>query len=355
VSGSRIVVAMSGGVDSSVAALLLRDRGFQVTGLFMRLGHHGSGPGRGCCSAEDAADARRIADLLGIPFYAVNFEPEFGRLVDGFVDEYRRGRTPNPCILCNRDLKFGRLFGFAAAAGAEVVATGHYASVVETAGRMAVRRGADREKDQSYVLFPLSQGQLRRTLLPLGDLAKAEVREIARRAGLPVAEKPESQDVCFVPAGGYRELLRSRGAATPGDIVDERGEKVGRHAGLEFFTIGQRRGLGAHRGPRYVTGIDPGSATVRIGPKGELYRAGLLAERWNGGGRFAPLPGESFLADVQVRYRHAAARAVVTGRGDGTAEARFAEPQASIAPGQAAVAYEGDLVAGGGWIARALD
>jgi tRNA-specific 2-thiouridylase len=206
----RILVAMSGGVDSSVAAFLLREEGWDVTGVFMRTGAHGDGQTRSCCSLEDGRDARAVADRLGIPFYALNFEEEFAAIVDDFVNEYGRGRTPNPCVLCNRDLKFGKLYEYAEAVGAARVATGHYASVVSRGGRFGVRKGRDPGKDQSYVLFPLTQEQLARTVLPLGDLPKNEVREVAARAGLSVAAKPDSQEICFVPAAGYRALLSEK-------------------------------------------------------------------------------------------------------------------------------------------------
>jgi tRNA-specific 2-thiouridylase len=352
-SRDRIVVAMSGGVDSSVTALLLRDAGYRVTGFHMRFAAPSPGTGGGDRGSEAAGDARRVAGWLGIPLHEADLRVEFGRIVDGFVAEYRRGRTPNPCVICNRELKFNRLLGFAAGTGADLVATGHYARVKDHGGRRAVRRGADPAKDQSYVLFALSQEQLRRTVLPLGGTTKEEVRSIARRAGLPVAERPESQDACFVPEGGYRELLRSRGPLVPGVIRDEEGRIVGRHGGVELFTVGQRKGIGAHGAPRYVLSVEPLTRTVRIGPRESLCRMELVAGEWVGCGREAPEAGEEFAAAVQVRYRHEAAPATVRGLGDGLVSVRFATPQAAIAPGQAAVAYEGDTVLGGGWITSA--
>lgn len=350
----RIVLAMSGGVDSSVAALLLREAGWDVTGLFMRTGSHGEGQTRSCCSLQDSHDARRVADRLGIPFYALNFEAEFGRIVDHFVDEYGRGRTPNPCVLCNRDLKFGKLYDYAAATGATHVATGHYGAVVERDGRFGVRRARDAAKDQSYVLFPLSQAQLARTVLPLGDLTKPEIRDLARRGGLAVSEKPESQEICFVPAGGYRELLARRGVATPGPILDRDGREIGRHAGLEFFTVGQRRGLGLAGGePRYVTAVEPETGAVRVGAREDLACAALVADGWVAGVRPAPAPGKSYRAAAQIRYRHRAAAATVIGEPDGDVRVEFDEPQDAVAPGQAVVAYVDGVVAGGGWIRRA--
>ena len=351
-AGDKIVTAMSGGVDSSVAALLLVRAGYEVTGLFMRTGSHGDGRTGSCCSLEDSEDARRVADRLGIPFYALNFEREFAAVIDDFVSEYARGRTPNPCVICNRDLKFGKLYEYAAAAGADQVATGHYAAVVREGERFAVRRGRDPGKDQSYVLFVLSQAQLGRTVLPLGDLPKDEVRRVARDAGLPVSGKPDSQEICLGPPGGYRDLLRERGVATPGPIVDAEGRELGRHEGMEFFTVGQRRGLGlAGAEPIYVTGIEAETATVRVGPREALGRRTLVAERWTAGGRPEPGDGESWRARVQIRYRHPAAPATVTGRGMGRVEVVFDDPEPAVAPGQAAVAYVGESVAGGGWIA----
>ncbi|MHC4473105.1 MAG: tRNA 2-thiouridine(34) synthase MnmA [Planctomycetota bacterium] len=347
-----VVVAMSGGVDSSVAALLLTREGYDVTGLFMRTGIHAdAGNPRSCCNVEDGRDARRVAEMLDIPFYALNFEREFTEIVDYFVSEYRGGRTPNPCIVCNRDLKFGRLLAYASAAGADHVATGHYASVVRREGRLAIRGGSDDAKDQSYVLFPLSQKQLGRTVLPLGDLSKDDVRRLAEEAGLPVSAKPESQEICFVSEGGYRRLLEGRGVGTPGPIVTREGREVGRHTGYEFFTVGQRRGLGRAFGePRYVTDIDPDGASVTVGPIDELRRPGLVAGGWVGGALPEPLEGESFAAEVKIRYRHAPAAATVTGMGGGRVRVWFGTPQTAVTPGQAAVAYDGDVVLGGGWI-----
>lgn len=342
---------MSGGVDSSVAAALLARAGHDVTGLFMRTGTHVGRTTRACCSLADGRDARAVADRLGIPFYALNFEGEFRGIVEDFVSSYRQGRTPNPCILCNRDLKFGKLYEYAAAVGADHVATGHYARVCPVGARMALRRGVDAEKDQSYVLFPLDQGQLGRTLLPLGELTKPAVREIARGAGLAVAAKAESQDVCFVPEDGYRSLLEPGGGPTPGSLIDRDGNVVGRHAGYELFTIGQRKGLGRGFGDaRYVTEILPGTKEVRIGPREDLLRSVLLAAGWVGGARPEPESGEEFRAEVKIRYRHAPARALVSGQPDGRVLVRFGEPQEAVTPGQAVVAYDGDLVLGGGWI-----
>jgi tRNA-specific 2-thiouridylase len=344
---------MSGGVDSSVAALLLREQGWDVTGVFMRTGAHGDGQSRSCCSLQDGQDARAVADRLSIPFYALNFEEEFAGIVDDFVSEYGRGRTPNPCVLCNRDLKFGKLYEYAGAVGADRVATGHYASVVLRAGRLGVRKGRDPGKDQSYVLFPLSQEQLARTVLPLGDLPKATVREIALDAGLTVADKPDSQEVCFVPAEGYRALLEGKGIGTPGPIVTESGEVVGQHRGHEFFTIGQRKGLPARGSAQYVTAIDAATGTVRIGDRSGLLGTGLVASGWVPGLLPTPSADEVIEATVKIRYRHEAVPAKVTGLAGDRVRIDFVEPQSAITPGQVVVAYEDDVVIGGGWIDRA--
>lgn len=331
----RVLVAMSGGVDSSVSALLLRRAGCDVTGVFMR--HGVPGNDRGCCSFDDAYDARRTADRLGIPFYSLNLEAEFGALVDRVVDEYAGGRTPNPCILCNRDLKFGRLFDFADAIGAATVATGHYARLEGG----VLRRGLDADKDQSYVLFDVER--LDRVEFPVGALRKDEVRTLAREAGLPVGDKPDSQDVCFVPGGDMGAFLSARTPMAPGDIVTGDGAVVGRHEGAARFTVGQRRGLGVAMGrPVYVRRVDTATNTVVVGDDPHSRGCTLRDVRWLA----PPRPR----ADVQVRYRHAAAPATIEG-----VEVRFDAPVRAVTPGQAAVFYDGDRVLGGGWIASTAD
>jgi tRNA-specific 2-thiouridylase len=353
-AGKKVLVAMSGGVDSSVAALLLKDQGYAPIGVFMRSGvtirEDAAGAPR-CCSVQDAEDARRVAGELGIPFYVLDFARDFDRLIARFCEEYGRGRTPNPCILCNRDLKFGRLFRYADLVEAALVATGHYARVEWEAGRWRLKRGLDRAKDQSYVLFPIGPARLDRVRLPLGELAKPEVRAIARRAGLPVRDKPESQDICFV-TGSIGDLIRARrpDLVRPGPILDAAGRELGRHEGVVHFTIGQRKGLGLALGrPHYVTGIRAEAAAVVIGPHEALAARGLAAEEmvWHD----AP-PAEPVRAEVQVRYRHAAAPAWVTRLDGGRAEVRFDEPQYAVTPGQAAVVYRDDRLLGGGWIER---
>ncbi|HEX6986885.1 MAG TPA: tRNA 2-thiouridine(34) synthase MnmA [Planctomycetaceae bacterium] len=361
----RVVLAMSGGVDSSAAAVLLRRSGYEVIGLFMRSGATDEGCAtspagglpvlaakphkQGCCSASDAADARRVADALDIPFHALNFRDAFGRIKDYFADEYLAGRTPNPCVMCNNWLKFGRLWDFARQVGATKIASGHYARVTESPVGNALLRGRDRSKDQSYVLFGLNRSLLANVLFPVGELTKPEIRELAREAGLRVAEKPDSQEICFIPDNDYAGFLRRyRGESdTAGELVDTAGNVVGRHEGYEKFTIGQRRGLGVTFGsPRFVVKIEPETRRVVIGTHEELGRRELEADRANW---LADVPGR-FRCAAQIRYQHRAAEAEVVVADGGRFRATFDEPQYGVAPGQACVLYDGDRVLGGGWI-----
>ncbi len=366
----KVVMAMSGGVDSSVAAWLLREQGYEVIGLFMRTGietpeeatnqsasRAGADvrrpeprPFRGCCSAADASDARNVAGRLGIPFYALNFKEPFEKIVDYFVDEYARGRTPNPCILCNDQLKFGRLAEYGRAADADFIATGHYARIENRRGEFRLCRGVDRSKDQSYVLFGIDRQILPQVIFPIGGMTKSEVRQYAQDHGLPLFDKPESQDICFVPDRDYARLIRERRpeAFRPGRIVDQAGREVGRHEGIVNFTIGQRRGLYVAMGtPVYVTWIDPATNTVTIGPREDLARNGLQASqvRW-----LIDPPAGPLEAEVQIRYTHTAAAATVEPSGADRVRVRFRDPQYAVTPGQAAVFYEDDEVLGGGWI-----
>ncbi|MBI1920856.1 MAG: tRNA 2-thiouridine(34) synthase MnmA [Geobacter sp.] len=357
----RVVIAMSGGVDSSVAALLLRDEGYDVIGLSMQIWDYSTfvakeGEKFGtCCSLDDIYDARRVAEQIGIPFYVVNFEEEFRRhVIDDFVDEYFRGRTPNPCVRCNQRLKFELLLAKARDLGAEYIATGHYARIErESDGLLHLLKGADPGKDQSYFLFTLTQEQLAHTLFPLGGMTKPEVREIAARNKLRVAEKSESQEICFVPDDDYvRFLEEERGQGRlSGDIVDKSGRKLGRHDGTYRYTIGQRRGLGiSHPEPLYVTGIDAERNEVIVGTKQELYTSGLTASEVNW---ITPPAGETVEASCKIRYRHSPVPCTVTILHGNRVEVRFDSPEKSVTPGQAVVFYRGDEVLGGGWIDKA--
>lgn len=364
----RVVLAMSGGVDSSVAAHLLREAGYDVIGLFMRSGASEEvacatgqqslpviSPDRhkqGCCSSSDAADARRVADQLDIPFHALNFQDAFGRIKDYFADEYLAGRTPNPCVMCNNWLKFGKLWEFARQVGADKIASGHYARIVSVADedRPALVRGLDDDKDQSYVLFGLDRNLLDNILFPVGGYDKHEIREIARRNGLRVADKPDSQEICFVPDQDYAGFIRRyRGDhETAGELVDTAGNIVGRHDGYEHFTIGQRRGLGVAFGsPRYVVAVRAETRQVVIGTRDDLACADLQAERLNW--LIDEVP-KRFACRAQIRYLHTAAEAEVELQSDDRALVQFAEPQFGVAPGQAVVFYHDDRVLGGGWI-----
>jgi tRNA-specific 2-thiouridylase len=352
----RGVVAMSGGVDSSVAAWLLAREGHELIGLFMRNGVHveeSEARKKSCCSVGDARDARMVAAGLGIPFQAVDLKDEFGAIIRYFLAEYSAGRTPNPCAVCNRDLKFGRLFAFADELGADFVATGHYARLEIEPGseRPRVLRGLDRGKDQSYQLFCVREENLARTRLPLGGLAKPEVRRLAAEAGIRTAEKPDSQEICFVPGDDYRTLLAEhRLELHPGPLVDTAGRELGRHAGTEHFTVGQRRGLGVAAGvPLYVVRIEPEQGTVVLGTAEECGSRALVARELNWIG-FDP-PREPFRAEVQIRYRHQAVPATVE-LADGEARVVFDRPELAVAPGQGAALYHGERLLGGGWIAR---
>jgi tRNA-specific 2-thiouridylase len=357
----RVVVAMSRGVDSSVAAYLLKKQGYEVIGLFMRTGIHGreeeSAPAhkKGCCSAVDAGDARRVADRLDMPFYALDFEQDFERIIDYFADEYLAGRTPNPCVVCNNWLKFGKLWSYGKQLEADYIATGHYARIVQADGRSELHRGVDPDKDQSYVLAGLRQNILPHLLFPVGGSRKDEIRTLAREAGLGVAEKPDSVEVCFVPDNDHASLVRRRRPemSTAGKIVDTAGRVLAEHDGIESFTIGQRKGLGVAAGERrYVLRIVPASHEVVVGSRDELLVPALRASRINW--LLDQPPAGGMPCTAKIRYRHAPAAASVHALPDGGARIEFVEPQSAVTAGQAVVFYDGTRVLGGGWIEEAL-
>ncbi len=360
-SKGKVVVAMSGGVDSSVAACLLHEQGYEVVGFFMRTGVQHDRPEdppdrhRGCCSATDAADARYVAGKLGINFYALNMQRDFDRIIDYFTEEYKSGRTPNPCVVCNHRLKFGKLVGYAKSIDADLIATGHYARIGRRNGRNVLRRAVDRGKDQSYVLFGLNRAVLNRVIFPLGELTKEQVREQARRFDLPVCDKPDSVEICFVPDRDYAGLIRARDphAFAPGEVVDSAGKVVGVHQGIAHYTIGQRRGLGIAFGlPIYVTKLDAAANTVTVGPRQALLKRGLVADQVNW---LIDPPTEPVRLTAQIRYQHKAAPATVELYEGGQVRVLFDEPQSAITPGQAVVLYDGEVCLGGGWIQRWFD
>ena len=352
----RIVAAMSGGVDSSVAAALLAEEGHDVVGLSMQLYDQREGGEKfgSCCTLDDLHDARRVAARLGIPHYIVNFERQFDEhVVSNFVRDYVAARTPIPCVRCNGDLKFTTLLDRARGLDAEAVATGHYAQVERSAdGAYLLKRGVDRAKDQSYFLFTLTQAQLARARFPLGARSKPEVRAYAEARRLPVARKPDSHEICFVPDGDHAAFIERRApdAVRPGRIVDAAGRTLGRHAGVHRFTVGQRRGLGlAGHAPLYVTALDAAAARVTVGPRSALERTTLRAAEVNWiAGR---PPSGRLRVTAQIRHRHPAAAARVSPLENGAAQVQFDAPQPAIAPGQAVVFYQDATVLGGGWIA----
>jgi len=359
----RVIVAMSGGVDSSVAAAILAEQGYDVVGIAMRLAPDGAPrtDRRGsCCSYDDFEDARRVAELMNFPFYVVDLRDEFSaRVIAPFVGEYLSGRTPNPCLLCNRDIKFDRLWDRAGALGAGYIATGHYARIERDAhGAFRLLKAVDARKDQSYFLFTLGQNQLSRTLFPLGSMTKDEVREKARKMRLANAEKPESQEICFVPGGDHAAFIEQRsrpGQIRAGNVVDSAGHSLARHGGIHRFTIGQRRGLGIAAGePLYVSRINPDNGDVTVGSRGELSAAGFRAANltWVD----PRIPASSDLdVEVKIRYRHPAVAARLRILAGDRAEVSFGRENPAVTPGQACVFYRGEEVLGGGCIEGTLE
>ncbi len=354
----KVLLAMSGGVDSSVAAAILKQEGYEVVGVTMlflppdKLDISG-----GCCRLDAVEDARRVAYRLGIPHYVMDFRDIFARkVIADFCEEYGRGRTPNPCIRCNRYIKFGALLERAKAMGINFVATGHYAKVEKngSSGRYLLKKGIDRRKDQSYFLYQLTQEQLAHTLFPAGSFIKEKIRKIAGELNLPVAAKPESQEICFIPDNDYAGFLKNNTLleAEPGPIVNSRGDILGRHRGLPYYTIGQRRRLGisAER-PLYVTAIDRGNNSLVVGGKEETYGDELIASALN----WITVTGleQPVTVKARIRYRHREAEAIITPLGGDRVNVKFSEPQMAITPGQSVVFYEGDNVVGGGIIERA--
>jgi tRNA-uridine 2-sulfurtransferase len=355
----KVIVAMSGGVDSSVTAALLVEKGYEVIGVTMRLGSQDSqdeSERPQCCSLESIEDARRVCAQLGIPFYAVNYEAIFKEeIVDYFCEEYSCGRTPNPCIVCNQKLKFGKLLILAKELDAEYVATGHYVklSYDENLGRYILRKGVDSSKDQSYALFSLTQDQLKHAIFPLGEWTKIQVREMARQRSLKVAERPESQELCFISDDNYNRFLKDQmsGQLKSGSIVDTSGKVVGQHQGIQFYTIGQRKGLGGNLGKAmYVVRIEPSTNTIVIGSKSDLAVSKLIASNTN----FISIPKliEPIKALVKIRYKDNGTQGTVYPLSNNRFEVVFDQPCMAITPGQAAVLYDGDIVIGGGWIEK---
>lgn len=358
---NRVVVAMSGGVDSSVAAALLKEQGYDVIGVSLKLWDYDEDErrlvGKTCCSLDDIADAKSVCDTLGIPFYAFNHKPEFRKsVIDVFVDEYKNGRTPNPCVLCNRDIKFGLLLQEAEKLGARYLATGHYARILRREdGGYSLVKGADADKDQSYVLFSLSRGDLSRVLLPIGDFTKNEIRDLARKYGLVTHDKKESMEICFIPNNDHASFIRKnyphlkRG---PGNFVDTQGKVLGRHEGIDGYTVGQRRGLGVGFGERmYVAAIKAVSDEVVLARDDEVYGGGLVAKEF----RFLRDPNKAEYG-AKIRYQRDELPAKIVRYDASTLrlDLSFPSQARAVTPGQAVVLYDGDEVIGGGWIESSL-
>jgi tRNA-uridine 2-sulfurtransferase len=354
---ARVLVGMSGGVDSSATAALLLEEGYEVIGITLKLWPQDcvNRAEDKCCGPQAVADARAVCHQLGIPYYLIDEAAEFqSKVIRYFADEYKAGRTPNPCVMCNQNLKFGRLIDRADQLGAEYIATGHFARLERNGeGRVLLKRGRDLRKDQSYFLFSLRQSQLARALFPLGDRTKSDTREVARHCRLKTADKEESMEICFVPDDDYGRFLQQADLVQKhrGDIVDLQGRVLGQHDGIEFYTIGQRKGLGLSAPkPLYVIELDAANNRVVVGDESALERDGFTVERCN----WIPFdqPPERLAVTVQIRYHHPGTAAEVFPSSDGGARVKLQTPQRAITPGQAAVFYQDDLVVGGGWITR---
>ena len=349
---NKIVAAMSGGVDSSVAAALLKKQGYEVIGVTMNLACSSKSSDKGCCSMSAAQDAKKVADQLGIPHYTLNFKDEFQKLViDNFIEEYKNGRTPNPCVRCNQFIKFDLLIKKAKELGAEHIATGHYARIITNENSIfKLLKGKDAKKDQSYVLYRMTQEQLAHTLFPLGEMSKPEVRKIAKDLKLPVAEQEESQEICFVEDDNYGRFLKEKipEAVRPGPILDKSGKQIGEHEGILFYTIGQRKGIGAHGERKYVVALDPQKNAVIIGEEKDLLRNELVASDLSfiaGEG-----PPKNMAISARIRYNSAEAFAELVPLSHARAKVKFKLPQRAVTPGQSVVFYQDDEVLGGGII-----
>lgn len=352
---------MSGGVDSSLAASLMKKKGYEVIGVTFKMWPKeecGASFGRACCNLESVTRARAVAEGLKIPYYVVDFSVEFKKeVIDYFCSEYLKGYTPNPCVVCNEKIKFGRLLDKAKLLGAGLIATGHYANVIfdKKTGRYLLKEGKDKLKDQSYFLFNLSQGQLKRAVFPLGNMLKSKTRALAKKLKLKTFNAASSQDVCFIQDMDYAEYIRKKTGVEikRGKIVDAAGKVIGEHKGIPFYTIGQRRGLGiAHTEPLYVTAIDIKNNRLIVGPKAEVMKKGLIAERLNW--IAIDKMGRPIKVKAKIRYNHKKAEAVVTRIGEDTVKVEFDKPQEAPTPGQAVVFYDKDIVIGGGWIKESV-